>query len=120
MEGKNIREAASTLGISETAMKTRLHRARLALRDLLEESLEQSLGALKPDRDISTAVMPLLPSLPFGVAGGGSVFGVFLKPFLGLSYLLIWLWLPLASVFGIAFMAIICQPGTLKREQHTG
>lgn len=109
MEGKNIREAASTLGISETAMKTRLHRARLALRDLLEESLEQSLGALKPEKDISAAVMPLLPSLPIGVAGGGSaVFGIFLKPFLGLSYLFIWLWLP----FGIGVMAI----GALQAE----
>lgn len=38
-EGFSTREAATTLGISETLAKVRLHRARLALRKSLSESL---------------------------------------------------------------------------------
>ena len=73
LEGKNIREAAEGLGISETAMKTRLHRARIALRGRLEETLESSLSGLGPRAGFTAAIMPLLPSMPLATVGIGGV-----------------------------------------------
>jgi RNA polymerase sigma-70 factor (ECF subfamily) len=35
IEGLSTREAAAALGIAESALKVRLHRARLALREML-------------------------------------------------------------------------------------
>lgn len=107
LEGKNIREAAAALGISEASMKTRLHRARQALRDLLEENLDRSLGSLKPRKNLSVAVMTALPSMPYGVAGGGSVlaslFGMLAKPVLGVMFMV---WLPLMAVTGMMILGI--------------
>jgi RNA polymerase sigma-70 factor (ECF subfamily) len=37
IEGLDTEETASQLGVSKAAVKTRLHRARLALRGLLDE-----------------------------------------------------------------------------------
>ena len=39
IEGKNVAEAAAALGVNENAMRTRLHRARAALRVQLEQRL---------------------------------------------------------------------------------
>jgi RNA polymerase sigma-70 factor (ECF subfamily) len=74
LEGKSIAEAASVLGISETAMKTRLHRARLALRGRLEQEIERGLDGLGPRQGFAASVMLLLPPKPLGVlaAGGGA------------------------------------------------
>ena len=73
LEGKNIREAAERLGISETAMKTRLHRARIALRGRMEEALESSLSGLGPRPHFTAGLMPLLPSLPLATTGMGGL-----------------------------------------------
>jgi RNA polymerase sigma-70 factor, ECF subfamily len=82
LEGKNIREAAELLGISESAMKTRLHRARVALRGTLEEKLEASLSELGPRKGFSAGVMVLLPKAPLAAAGvgGSSVAAKILSP----------------------------------------
>ena len=57
LEGKSGAEAAEALGISETALRVRLHRARAALRERLEEKLEGSLAKLRPAKTLVPAVM---------------------------------------------------------------
>jgi RNA polymerase sigma-70 factor, ECF subfamily len=60
LEGKGVAEAAGALGLSETAFKTRLHRARAALRERLEERLEGSLSQLRPSHAMAPAIMAIL------------------------------------------------------------
>ncbi len=57
LEGKSGTEAATALGISEAALRVRLHRARAALRERLEEKLESSLGKLRPSKSLVPAIM---------------------------------------------------------------
>lgn len=79
LEGKSIHESAALLDISEGAMKTRLYRARQALRGLLDEHLEESLERLRPPKDFSRRVMALLPSMPWCMGIGVGVGAA--KPF---------------------------------------
>lgn len=64
IEEKSIKKTANTLGISEAAVKTRLHRARNLLRDELELRLEEGLKHLRPKKDFVKSVMATLPALP--------------------------------------------------------
>lgn len=57
LEGKSGAEAAAAVGISETALRVRLHRARAAMRERLEDKLEGSLARLHPGRTLVPAVM---------------------------------------------------------------
>jgi RNA polymerase sigma factor (sigma-70 family) len=57
LEGKSGAEAAAALGISESALRVRLHRARAAMRERLEEKLEGSLSSLRPAKTLVPAVM---------------------------------------------------------------
>jgi len=57
LEGKSGAEAAAALGISEAALRVRLHRARLAIRERLEEKLESSLEKLRPTKTLVPAIM---------------------------------------------------------------
>ena len=57
IEGKSGAEAAAALGISESALRVRLHRARAALRLRLEGKLESSLETLRPAKTLVPAVM---------------------------------------------------------------
>jgi RNA polymerase sigma-70 factor, ECF subfamily len=50
LEGLSTAEAASTLGITETALKVRLHRARLTLREALQPYLNDLRGVGDADR----------------------------------------------------------------------
>jgi RNA polymerase sigma factor (sigma-70 family) len=79
IEGKSVAEAAMLLGISEAAMKVRLHRARTALRNRLEDKLEDSLETLRPSGQFTASVMSLLPLSPPGIIGAGGILGVLAK-----------------------------------------
>ena len=71
LEGKSGAEAASALGISERALRVRLHRARAALREQLDQRLAESLEQLRPSRPLSSAVMgAILSSSAVKMAGG--------------------------------------------------
>ncbi|MEN6357133.1 MAG: sigma-70 family RNA polymerase sigma factor [Armatimonadota bacterium] len=71
VEGKSIAEASSALGIAEQTMRTRLHRARTALRTQLEHMLEESLSDMQPSRGFTRSVIVLLPLTPKGATGVG-------------------------------------------------
>jgi RNA polymerase sigma factor (sigma-70 family) len=68
LEGKSGAEAASALGISERALRVRLHRARAALREQLDQRLAESLEQLRPSRPLSSAVMGAILSSSWPVA----------------------------------------------------
>jgi RNA polymerase sigma-70 factor, ECF subfamily len=72
LENKSGAEAAVTLGISETAFRVRLHRARAAMRERLEEKLEGSLAQLRPAKTLVPSVMAgvLASSSAKATAGG--------------------------------------------------
>jgi RNA polymerase sigma-70 factor, ECF subfamily len=87
IEGKSGAEAAATLGISETALRVRLHRARAALRERLEERLAESLEQLRPSRPLASLVMgTVLSSSPARFFGGG-IGAKFLSSLLPLKFL---------------------------------
>jgi RNA polymerase sigma-70 factor (ECF subfamily) len=72
LEGKSGAETAAALGISEAALRVRLHRARAAMRERLEEKLAESLEQLRPSRPLAAAIMgTILTSSPAKIAGGG-------------------------------------------------
>ncbi len=77
LEGKSGAEAAAALGISETALRVRLHRARAALRRRLEDRLGDSLRRLGPARTLVPAIMAGVLATSSAkaatAAGGGSL-----------------------------------------------
>ena len=79
-------------------MRTRLHRARTALRAQLEQMLEESLTDLQPSKNFTRSVLVLLPMSPKGAIGAGGVLAVLGKLFAGLSFAL---WISLASILPI-------------------
>jgi RNA polymerase sigma-70 factor (ECF subfamily) len=101
LEGKSGTEAAVTLGISETAFRVRLHRARGVLREQLEAKLEGSLAKLRPPKTLVPAVMAaiLVSSSAKAATAGGTVAVAKLLPALGKTFLLSWL-VSLISIIG--------------------
>lgn len=79
LEGKGITEAAKTLGVTPSAFKTRLHRARQVLRRELETRLEDTLEQLRPTRPLAPAVMVLLSAPSIEVAGTSGGLGLLAK-----------------------------------------
>ncbi|GMV94028.1 MAG: hypothetical protein AMXMBFR82_38060 [Candidatus Hydrogenedentota bacterium] len=106
LEGKSVRDAAELLSISESTMKTRLHRARQALRGRLEEKLEDSLAALGPRKNFSAGVIVLLPSSPWlaGAGVGGASIGS--KLLTGLAQFALLPMVLFMSLFNVAFAAL--------------
>jgi RNA polymerase sigma factor (sigma-70 family) len=84
IEGKSVEESARVLGIGESAMKTRLHRGRIALRENLEAGLEDALGGLQPSGRFTDSVMSVLPLSQAGLLGAGGLAGVLGKLSAGL------------------------------------
>ncbi|MCE5200490.1 MAG: RNA polymerase sigma factor [Armatimonadota bacterium] len=95
VEGKSIAEASAALGIAEQTMRTRLHRARTALRAQLEQMLEESLADLQPSKGFTRSVLVLLPMTPKGAIGAGGALAMFGKLFAGISFSL---WISVASI----------------------
>jgi len=90
LEGKSGAEAAAALGISESALRVRLHRARAALREQLEEKLAGSLEKLRPGKTLVPAVMGAILATSTSKASaagiGTTAIGVLVK-FLPISWL---------------------------------
>jgi RNA polymerase sigma-70 factor, ECF subfamily len=103
LEGKSIAESASILAISETAFKTRLHRARLTLREKLEARLEGSLERLGPSKPMAPAIMLLICEQSIWALPVGGVAGVLGKLFLT----------PLKLIPFHFFMLVAMLPGLL-------
>ena len=107
LEGKSGADAATALGISEAALRVRLHRARAAMRERLEEKLEGSLAQLRPARTLVPSIMAgvLASSSAKAATAGGigaAVTGTLAK--IGLAK---WL-LPLGSLFSsIIFLPML-------------
>lgn len=76
VEGKSMAEASAALGITEQAMRTRLHRARRVMRVQLERMLGESLSGLQPGSGFTRSVIILLPLAPKGAAGVGLLAGL--------------------------------------------
>ncbi len=73
IEGKSGAEAAALLGVSETALRARLRRARAAMRERLEEKLEISLAGLRPPESLAPAVMGSLFATSSAKAATGAL-----------------------------------------------
>jgi RNA polymerase sigma-70 factor (ECF subfamily) len=73
LESKSGAEAAAALGISEAALRVRLHRARAAMRERLEDKLEGSLAKLGPAKALTPSIMTVVmasSSAKVATAGG--------------------------------------------------
>ncbi|MDX9971769.1 MAG: sigma-70 family RNA polymerase sigma factor [FCB group bacterium] len=114
LEDKSIEDSARALGISEAAMRTRLHRARQALRGRLEEAMETSLSELRPPKGFTAGVMPLLPALPLAATFAEysiatKIFGPLAKSAAGMS---LFLWMTLGNVLFVS--AVFAWMGRLE------
>ena len=103
LEGKSGAEAAAALGISEAALRVRLHRARAAMRERLEEKLEGSLTQLRPAKSIVPAVMAGVLATSSAKAATAGGIGATLTAALAKIGLAKWL-LPLGSLISFAFI----------------
>lgn len=99
LEEKSIRESAEILGVSETALKARLHRARTALREQLERRLEDTFESLEPSRGFDQSVLAALPLMPNGVLGTGGIAAGIGKFVSGLGFML---WMILVQIGVVA------------------
>jgi RNA polymerase sigma-70 factor (ECF subfamily) len=95
LEGRSGADAAAALGISEVALRVRLHRARTAMRERLEEKLAGSLTKLRPAKTLVPAVMAgVLASSSAKAAAGGTItagVGAKIVSLLGKTFLFAWL-----------------------------
>jgi RNA polymerase sigma factor (sigma-70 family) len=121
MESKSGAQAAAALGISEAALRVRLHRARAAMRERLEETLEGSLAKLRPAKTLVPAIMAVVlasSSAKAATAGGTVAVGVGTKilSVVGKTFLFSWL-VPLLSLIGtlpsLVFVSIV---GRMERK----
>ena len=123
LEGKSGAEAAAALGVSETALRVRLHRARAAMRERLEEKLEGSLPKLRPAKSLVPVVMAgVLASSPAKAAtAGGLVAAIFgtLAKFTPFKWLFIFLaWLPLFLPAIMILPGLFFQRWQRRNEQR--
>lgn len=117
LEGKSGEEAALALGISESAFRVRLHRAKAALRERLEDKLADSLASLRPKKSLVPAVMlSVLATSSASAATVGAGIGTKVLTSLGKSTLFGWL-MPLIGLVGILpSMVFMWWWGRLERQ----
>jgi len=120
LEGKSGAEAAAALGITEAALRVRLHRARAAMRERLEEKLADSLTKLRPAKSLVPAVMAaVLASSSAKAATGGTVavgVGAKIVSVLGKTFLFAWL-APLFSVI-VNLPSLIIVSFIVRKERQ--
>ncbi len=121
LEGKSGAEAAVVLGISEAALRVRLHRARAVMRERLEEKLAGSLAQLRPAKTLVPAIMAGVlasSSAKAATAGGIGAVGVGAKilSVLGKTFLFSW-FVPLFSLLvNLPSLAVVSVIGRKERE----
>lgn len=120
LEGKSGAEAAAALGISEAALRVRLHRARAAMRERLEEKLEGSLANLRPAKTLVPAIMAaVLVSSSAKAAAGGTVAvgaGAKILSALGNTFLFSWV-VPLIS-FVMLLPSLLVMSVIVRKERQ--
>jgi RNA polymerase sigma-70 factor (ECF subfamily) len=118
LEGKSGAEAAAALGISESVLRVRLHRARAAMRERLEEKLADSLTKLGPTKTFAPAVMAgVLASSSAKAAGGSIAVGVVTKIVSLLSKTFLFAWfVPLLSA--IANLPALIAVSFIARKER--
>ena len=117
LEDKSLRESAAVLGVSETALKARLFRARAALRAQLEQKLEDALESLEPSKDFNRLVLAMLPLSPKGAAGAGGLLALLGKLLAGFSFVL---WSTLAQsaiIYGFWRWHFNAEAANIKDDQ---
>jgi RNA polymerase sigma-70 factor (ECF subfamily) len=120
LEGKSGVEAAASLGISESALRVRLHRARAALRERLEERLGESLEKIRPAKPIAPSVMAAILSSSTAKAAGGTGAGIgvtilsALGKVLPFKFILLFFWL----VGALPSLAFAWWMGRLERRNY--
>lgn len=90
LQGKSVEEASKSLGITTGNFKTRLHRARAALRTKLETLLETELNRFKPSDQVRHGIMAVV--LAKSTSGTGlKAIGAWLPtiPFLSSLFLMV-------------------------------
>jgi RNA polymerase sigma factor (sigma-70 family) len=122
LEGKSGAEAAIRLGLSDSAFRVRLHRARSVLREQLDQKLERSLEKLRPAKSVVPAVMAaVLVSSSAKAATGGTVaatVGAKVLSALGKSFLFSW-FVPLLSLIGVLpGLGLVAWYGRVDRSNY--
>jgi len=119
LEGKSSEETAAALGISEATLRVRLHRARAATRERLEEKLGSSLTKLRPSPALVPAVMSgVLASSSAKATGGTIAAGVGAKVVSVLAKTFLFAWLvPFFTVIG-SFPSMIAIAFIMRKERR--
>ena len=122
LEGKSGAEAAAALGISESALRVRLHRARAAMRERLEERLADSLEQLKPGKPLVPAVMAGILAAPSAktVTGGGATILSTLVKFSPFKWLLPFFAAGIGTLPGVALTALAAKAEERNFRDHEG
>ena len=117
-EGKSGTEAAGALGISEAALRVRLHRARTALRERLEEHLGESLEQIRPSRPLTPTVMGVVLSSSTTKTATGVGIGAKVLSVLGKTSLFWWL-APFIPIIGVLpWLAFADWVGGVERRNY--
>ena len=116
LEDKSGAEAANTLGISESALRVRLMRARSALREKLETRLGESLAQLRPSSTLASSVMGVITTTSSAKSAAGAGLGSTIMAMIGkiLPFKMVALFTPFISMLPGLGMAWWMR----RAEQH--